>query len=94
MSDTVFQFECWFTGHVQGVGFRVQTLAVARGFEVTGTVKNLVDGRVYLVAEGEEKEVRAFFAELNSEMEYYIRDAEVRNQLGTRSHQGFSITHS
>ena len=93
MSDTVFQLECWFTGRVQGVGFRVQALAVARGFEVTGTVKNLVDGRFYLAAEGDENEVRAFFEELNSEMEHYIRDTEVRDRSGTRCHQSFSISH-
>lgn len=93
MSDSVFQLECWFTGRVQGVGFRVQTLGVARGFEVTGTVKNLVDGRVYLAAEGDEAEVRAFLEELQSEMEHYIRDTEVRTNSGTRAHRGFTISH-
>ena len=61
MANTVFQLECWFTGRVQGVGFRVQTLSIARGFEVTGTVRNLADGRVYLAAEGEQREVLSFF---------------------------------
>ena len=51
---------CWFEGHVQGVGFRYQTMSVAKGFEVTGTVQNLTDGRVHLCAEGDESEVQAF----------------------------------
>ena len=36
MSNRVFQLNCWFEGHVQGVGFRYQTVCVAKGFEVTG----------------------------------------------------------
>ena len=37
-----------YSGHVQGVGFRYQTLQVAKGFEVSGYVQNLADGRVLL----------------------------------------------
>ncbi len=60
MSDNVFRMNCWFEGHVQGVGFRYQTVNVAKGFEVTGSVRNLPDGRVHLYAEGEESEVTGF----------------------------------
>ena len=57
MDNRVFQMNCWFEGHVQGVGFRYQTVGVAKGFDVTGYVQNMVDGRVHLYAEGEESEV-------------------------------------
>ena len=93
MTECVFQLECWFEGRVQGVGFRVQTLGVARGFEVSGTVQNLVDGRVYVLAEGEEREVRDFIKELQSEMEPYIRKAETKSGEGPRRAKGFTITH-
>jgi len=49
-----------FEGHVQGVGFRHSTRRLATGYEVTGEVRNLPDGRVELLAEGEEEELRAF----------------------------------
>ncbi len=49
-----------YSGRVQGVGFRYAVKAVAPGFEVTGTVRNLPDGRVELVAEGETVELAAF----------------------------------
>lgn len=49
-----------YSGRVQGVGFRYAAKMTARGFEVTGTVKNLRDGRVELVAEGERAELEAF----------------------------------
>lgn len=47
------QLRVFFEGRVQGVGFRATTTDVARNFEVTGFVRNLNDGRVELLAEGE-----------------------------------------
>ena len=91
MTDTVFYLDCWFTGHVQGVGFRYQSASTAKGFEVSGTVQNLADGRAYLRAEGEEAEIRAFYDTLAEEMEDFIRDVEVKTGNGARSCQGFSI---
>ena len=50
----------YFSGHVQGVGFRYTVKNLAREFEVSGTVANLPDGRVELLASGEPEEVDAF----------------------------------
>lgn len=47
------------SGRVQGVFFRAETRARAEELHVTGWVRNLPDGRVELVAEGEEQNVRA-----------------------------------
>lgn len=49
-----------YSGRVQGVGFRYTVKALTPGFEVTGTVRNLSDGRVELIAEGERGELEAF----------------------------------
>jgi acylphosphatase len=54
--------QIFYSGHVQGVGFRFTVKSVATGFEVTGVVRNLPDGRVELVAEGERSELEAFRA--------------------------------
>src|SRR5579859_5139508 len=51
-----------YSGRVQGVGFRLGTTAIARKYAVTGWVKNLKDGRVQLLAEGSEDEVKKFLA--------------------------------
>lgn len=92
-TTSIFLLNCWFEGRVQGVGFRYQTACVAKGFEVTGTVENLPDGRVHLYAEGEESEVRAFQQEVASELASYIRRVEVKTASGPRCCRGFSIAH-
>ena len=45
---------------MQGVGFRWSVRHAAKGFDVTGWVRNMRDGRVELQVTGEEDEVRAF----------------------------------
>jgi len=49
-----------YSGHVQGVGFRYTAKTVAAGFEITGMVRNVPDGRVELIAEGTRSELEAF----------------------------------
>jgi len=49
-----------YSGRVQGVGFRYTAKTVATGFEVTGIVRNLPDGRVELIAEGLKDELEGF----------------------------------
>jgi len=56
-----------YSGRVQGVGFRYTARTVAAGFNVSGTVRNLPDGRVELVAEGEKAELRAFCEAIRDE---------------------------
>ena len=50
---------CHVAGRVQGVFFRAYTQEEARRREITGWVRNLSDGRVEVVCEGEEKDVHA-----------------------------------
>ena len=82
----------FFSGHVQGVGFRYQVVSMARGFDLTGYVKNLNDGRVELLAEGDESEVLSFLEAIESELDIYIKSVE--KQTGTRIRQcaNFSIS--
>ncbi len=50
----------FYSGRVQGVGFRYTVKSITTGYEVTGTVRNLDDGRVELIAEGDPGELAAF----------------------------------
>ena len=50
----------WISGRVQGVGFRYSCRQLAKGFDVTGWVKNLDDGRVEMWVQGQEDEIKEF----------------------------------
>lgn len=52
--------QVFYEGRVQGVGFRYSVRQIAKGFNVTGWVRNLPDGRVELQVSGEDEEVNAF----------------------------------
>ena len=47
----------YISGRVQGVFFRAETQRAAKGFNLTGWVRNLADGRVEALFEGEDKSV-------------------------------------
>jgi acylphosphatase len=52
-SDQVVRLTAWVSGHVQGVGFRWWTRSRALELGLVGSARNLPDGRVVVVAEGE-----------------------------------------
>lgn len=58
-----------FEGMVQGVGFRYAIKELAKGFDVTGCVKNLPSGTVELKVKGEGSEVKEFLREITEESE-------------------------
>ena len=65
-----------YSGQVQGVGFRASASRLARGFAVVGFVRNLDDGRVEVVVEGDGAELDRFGDEIRAQMVGYIRDVE------------------
>jgi acylphosphatase len=85
--------QIFYSGHVQGVGFRYTVKSVAAGFEVTGLVRNLPDGRVELQAEGLEAELEAFRRALrDAGLDHFIRQEEVTWSEATGGLRGFEIT--
>ena len=67
-----------YSGRVQGVGFRYTTKTVATGYDITGSVRNLPDGRVELIAEGRREELEEFRAALaDAGLAGFIRDEQV-----------------
>jgi acylphosphatase len=70
----IVSVQVFYEGNVQGVGFRWSVRQIAKGFDVTGLVRNLQDGRVELQATGGQEELRAFLeAILQSELRGHIR---------------------
>ena len=65
---------------------------VATGFEVAGTVRNLSDGRVELVAEGDGAELQAFQQAIRDEgLAHFIRDEQVVWSEAQGGGRGFEI---
>ena len=82
----------FYSGSVQGVGFRYTTKSVAAGFEVTGTVRNLLDGRVELIAEGVRAELEALRAAIREAgLSGFIRDENVTWSDAQNDLPGFEI---
>ncbi len=63
-----------FSGRVQGVGFRATCRWLAGGFEIVGYVRNLPDGRVELLAQGDAAEIDRYLYALSDEMGGFVRD--------------------
>lgn len=81
-----------YAGQVQGVGFRYSTRTTASGFDVCGTVRNLADGRVELVAEGARDELDAFRQAIrDSGLGPLIRDESVEWAPPQGDLRGFQI---
>lgn len=86
--------QVFYEGHVQGVGFRWTVKQVARGFDVTGFVRNRNDGRVELQVAGDESEVCGFLQAINeSELAGHIRKTTEHALPEAPRFHGFQITH-
>ena len=90
--STPIRRDTYFSGRVQGVGFRYTTQAVAAGFEVTGFVRNIADGRVELVAEGIADELDRFLDAVENAMRSHISDRQSNDTPASGEFTCFSIT--
>lgn len=68
----------YFSGQVQGVGFRYSATHLARPLGLTGWVRNLWDGRVEMEVQGEERMIDEFLARLREQPYIRIDDMEIR----------------
>lgn len=91
MESKKYRLQVWYEGRVQGVGFRYKARQLASGYEVSGTVRNLDDGRVHLVAVGDKNEVRAFADDLAEVMGDFIRQTQEREDFTNLTYRDFSI---
>jgi acylphosphatase len=81
-------------GKVQGVFFRAETQSTARSYHLTGWVRNLYDGRVEAVFEGDEKDVEKMIAWCHEGPPYArVNRVQVTKEDYKGEFDSFSITH-
>ena len=81
----------YFSGMVQGVGFRYTAHRLAQGREVTGYVRNLPDGRVEMVAEGKPEQIDGLVEAVHQALRSCIHDASCSESPATGEFRGFDI---
>jgi acylphosphatase len=80
-----------FSGSVQGVGFRFTTRRLAAGFAISGYVKNLMNGKVEVWAEGPKSELDAFIAAIERSFSGYISHVDKTPATPTGKYETFDI---
>ena len=83
--------EIIFIGHVQGVGFRFTALSIAKCCGLTGTVRNLPDGSVEMVAQGEPQNIDNCIMDLKES--FIVRETKITEISINPSHTCFKITY-
>jgi len=78
-------------GMVQGVGFRFSAQALAKSLGLKGWVKNLDDGRVEILCEGGEREIKIFLEKMALTFRTYINHTDVKWGDATGEYEGFDI---
>lgn len=92
--DTAKQVHVIFSGRVQGVGFRYTVCRLAEPFSITGFVRNLQDGDVELVAEGNEQELSRFLHAIRtSALKRTIMNSRIHWKKATGTFEQFGISY-
>ncbi|MEO0086543.1 MAG: acylphosphatase [candidate division WOR-3 bacterium] len=86
------RYHIFVSGRVQGVFYRDFTRRQAKRFNITGWVKNLWDGRVEVVAEGEEENLKKFIEELEKgPPAARVENLEIKEEEATLEFDDFEI---
>ncbi len=80
----------WFTGRVQGVGFRHSSRVIAKSLGLTGWVKNSWDGRVEMEVQGTSAQIEELISRLQEERFIVIRSYEAMG-IPVEKEKGFRL---
>ncbi len=88
----VHRVHVFYSGRVQGVGFRYTAERLALDLELVGWVKNLPDNRVELVCEGPKESIEALLRQIQeSVVGPFIKKADIRWEKPTSTFSDFNV---
>ena len=80
----------FFSGNVQGVGFRYRSFYIAQSLGLTGWVENLWDGRVEMEVQGTREEIREMVERLSQQNFVEIEGIEAK-EIPLEDEFGFHV---
>jgi acylphosphatase len=93
MAVEIVRYRVRYHGYVQGVGFRMTSVAQARGLDVHGFVRNEPDGSVMMDVEGPPGDVKELMRRIEAAMTGNIDDTQVEEMPPVGVDRGFRIGH-
>jgi acylphosphatase len=85
------QAHIYYSGRVQGIGFRYTVADIANQQSISGWVKNLDDGRVEVVLEGQEDTLGNFLEQVKEHFSRYIKDVVIEWQPASGEFRDFNV---
>ena len=85
------QSHIFYSGTVQGVGFRYSVQRLAAPLKLTGWVRNLSDGRVEILIEGLQKDIETLIQQIDTRFDGYIKDKQISLNPARGEFKDFSI---
>ena len=86
------QLHIYYSGKVQGIGFRYTVQDIASLLKICGWVKNLNDSRVEVLAEAEEEILNSLLEQVNQHFSRYIKEVNVEWQPASGEFRDFQVT--
>ena len=84
------KLEIFVSGRVQGVGYRYFVYYQAKSYDIKGSVRNLVDGRVKVIAIGEN--TKGFIEELRKGPRMsHVTDIQINELSSTKEYNEFFV---
>jgi len=88
------RYHLFYSGSVQGVGFRYTARSLAQKNNLVGWVRNLSDGRVELQVQGAPEDLEAYLESLQREFKGYVHKRDIEElpeQAPQSGEEGFRI---
>ena len=85
------RIHAYFSGTVQGVGFRYAAERLADELKILGCVRNPPDGRVEIIAEAKEPVLKNFLRELRESFSDYVTEVDTEYLEATDDFKDFTI---